>query len=395
MAVVLYLSIISAAIGKMWSVLISLIAILVYLHFYIRAKKVSRLNYLYVLFHILFYFYAANQMQPSVINSYIDEVNKTDAVVRGTVKSVEKSSFGVNIKLENCDVSITVENVLEADLSEESTSLKNSSAENISSQSMSAQNLGLLISVYDDNLSADCIEGAVIEVKGMLAAFNSVRNSGQFDAKRYYKSIGIDYRMSAKEISVINKSEQFNYYIKALREKLQNIYTSIMDEKDNSVIKAVLLGDKTGLDEEMYNLYQKNGIAHLLAISGLHISFIGMLVYRFMRRAGMNYAASFCISSLFLAVYLIMTGNGISAKRAVIMCMINMGADVLGRNYDILSALSLAAIIAAFENVNVIYNSGFLLSFGAMLGIALLSPMLDRMFLSEYRKKTEDYDRKM
>lgn len=63
-----------------------------------------------------------------------------------------------------------------------------------------------------------------------------------------------------------------------------------------------------------------------------------------------------------------------SAKRAVIMYMVKMGAEFAGRTYDTLSSLAFAMIIMCAENVNIIYNPGFLLSFTSIAGIAIFCP---------------------
>ena len=78
-----------------------------------------------------------------------------------------------------------------------------------------------------------------------------------------------------------------------------------------------------------------------------------------------------------------MTGNALSGLRALVMCLLMMYAQVLGRTYDMLSALSTAAVMFIWNNPYVLYNSGFLLSFSAILGIAVVLPALKRVFLPD------------
>ena len=68
---------------------------------------------------------------------------------------------------------------------------------------------------------------------------------------------------------------------------------------EGAVLSGILLGDKSALDPEVKELYQKNGIAHLLAVSGLHVSFIGLLIYRTMRKAGVPFSEAPPWASLF------------------------------------------------------------------------------------------------
>ena len=71
-----------------------------------------------------------------------------------------------------------------------------------------------------------------------------------------------------------------------LRRKAGSKVDALLPEQEASVMKTMLLGEKGILDEEIKGLYQRNGIAHILAISGLHISMIGMGLYQLLRRAG-------------------------------------------------------------------------------------------------------------
>ena len=103
-----------------------------------------------------------------------------------------------------------------------------------------------------------------------------------------------------------------------------------------------------------------------------------MAIYRWLRKRGVSFILSFGMAVSFLVIYALLTGNGLSARRAIIMCVVKMGAEVLGKMYDALSALSLAAIVLITENPFVVVNAGFLLSFSAILGISLVvSPLSD------------------
>lgn len=365
------------------------IFITVYLHICIRTKKITVLNYIYVLFYLIFYLYSSRHFQLHTINSHISETNKSASVAKGYIKSLEKSSYGIQIKLENCRVELFDDYAAAGEASDCSGDLSEGLKE--------FEDIGILVNYYnaDSDNSDMLIEGSYVCVSGNISPFDKVRNEGGFDAQSYYKSIGIDCKMTADGIEILQESEKFNCFIHRLKARFSMVYEDIAKEEDASLLKAIVLGEKSDIDDELYSLYQKNGIAHILAISGLHISFIGMFVYKALRGLGAGYICSFSISAAVLSSYLLMTGGSASAKRAVIMCVISMGADVLGKSYDVVSAMSFAAIAAIFENVNIIYNSGFLLSYGAIMGIGLLNPVFDNMLIASYRKKTEEYDRKL
>ena len=130
-----------------------------------------------------------------------------------------------------------------------------------------------------------------------------------------------------------------------LRIWLQQKLVKELGEKDGSLIAAMLLGEKSSLEEESEDLYRRNGISHVLAISGMHLSLLGMGLYWGLKQIfGNSKGVAFsCIMIMFL--YCIFTGNSISAVRATIMFSISFLAKITERSYDSLSALALAAIL--------------------------------------------------
>ena len=104
---------------------------------------------------------------------------------------------------------------------------------------------------------------------------------------------------------------------------------SQMGKTHGAMLSAILLGEKSGLDPEMKKLYQKNGLGHLLAISGLHMSLIGMSVYRLLRRMGNSFLFSGIAGGGILFFYLVMTGPQVSSLRALLMIFYPHGR----RNY--------------------------------------------------------------
>lgn len=220
----------------------------------------------------------------------------------------------------------------------------------------------------------DISVGDTILVDGVVKELQLPRNDGQFNQKQYYRSIGIFYKISASKVSVISHGSSYDKLINRVKATMTDSFSSIMSDNDAAVMSAVVLGDKSDMDKDYYELYQQSGIAHLLAISGLHVSFVGMALYQILRKSGFTCLPAFGAALCFLAAYGVLTGNGVSARRAVIMCVVRMGAEVVGRYYDTLSSLSLAAILLIAENPYVIVNSGFLLSFLAILGICVMVP---------------------
>lgn len=220
-------------------------------------------------------------------------------------------------------------------------------------------------------------KGDIISVRGVAKPFSDARNPGGFNSKKYYSGFHIYYMISSDEIILVKKNTNPIYtWADKLSRRLTDSFYSITDEKHGSVFCAMLLGNKDELDEGVYDLFSSSGIGHILAISGLHISIIGMGLYKIIRRTGIPYLPSMIICSGIILFYGIMTGNGVSTIRAIIMFIIAVYANAVGRTYDLISATCLAGFIILLESPMLVFNGGFLLSFGAIGGIGIINPII-------------------
>ena len=144
---------------------------------------------------------------------------------------------------------------------------------------------------------------------------------------------------------------------------------SLAGEEDGSLFAAMLLGDKSGLPEEIRDLYQKNGIAHLLAVSGLHLSLVSVAAYGALRKAGAGYGSAAVAGGVVLVLYSLLTGASSSVLRALTMTLCGFLAAYLGRTYDLLSAMGLSALLLLWNSPYCIDQAGVQLSFAAIGGI--------------------------
>ena len=151
-------------------------------------------------------------------------------------------------------------------------------------------------------------------------------------------------------------------------------------EKNGGILAAMLLGEKSEMDSEVKELYQNNGISHILAISGLHVSFIGLGVYRLIRKTGLSYLPAGILAMGILTLYVLMIGASVSAVRAYVMLALRIGADITGRVYDMLTAAMLGAAITVLYQPLYLTDGGFYMSYGAIIGIAILLPALQQCF---------------
>lgn len=290
--------------------------------------------------------------------NHIYDLKENTVIVQGKIYKIENTAFGTNIYLKG----VEVEN------GEKSVSVKR-------------------IFVNTEKIPNVKI-GNIIKVRGKLRQFEEAGNKGNFDSRKYYLSLGFYGKIEAGTIEVINSEysgiRQGLYELRMeIIERLEKLCSdnkgifSIINNK-NGIIGAIILGDKTDLDSDIKELYSVSGIAHILAISGLHISFIGMAIYRLLRRR-FRFLFSAAVSIPVVLSFGIMSGFGISTIRAIIMFILKIIGEVLGRKYDAITAISLAGLVLLVQNPFVVCNSGFQMSFGAIIAIVLILPIVEEI----------------
>ncbi len=218
--------------------------------------------------------------------------------------------------------------------------------------------------------------GNAIRAAGELSFFQNARNPGNFDQKLYYQRQDIHGSAWAKEVEVVDDSIwKIRDWLSEFRSQWKKALIQAMGEKDGNVLSAMLLGEKSEMDPDTKELYQVSGIGHILAISGLHLSFIGIGAYRIFRRMTGSYTAGGIAGILLLVLYVMMIGVTISAVRALVMFLFRVGADMTGRHYDPPTALAAAAAAVLLWRPLSLYDGGFWLSFGAVFAMIIVLPI--------------------
>lgn len=221
--------------------------------------------------------------------------------------------------------------------------------------------------------------GSIVKVTGKLGNFRQASNPGQFDAKSYYHILKISFQLNQTEIQA--KSESYSKIgekLYEIREYFSDILENSLSQTDASIMKAMLLGEKGAADSEIKALYQRNGIAHILVISGLHISLLGMTLYKLLKRLGLPAGIRNGLPAVIIILYVFMTGFSVSSLRAVIMFVLHMAALLCRRTYDMITAAFLAAVLLLLDQPYYLYSSSFWFSFGYIFAIGFLVPALTK-----------------
>lgn len=237
--------------------------------------------------------------------------------------------------------------------------------------------------------------GSQIYLTGAAEFLEDARNPGQFSYRMYYRGLGIRNRVTADQIFVSEgtysllrrQAECFRAYAKA-------VFQEICAPEDAGIFQAILLGDKSGLSEELRERFQDNGIAHILAVSGLHVSLIGMSVYSALRFLGVSYGWSGLGATALLTFYGVVTGFGASVFRAVFMVEVSCLAAYMGRSYDLLSALSLSLILQVWQSPYLLFSPGLQLSYGAVAAIGVETGRLQEVRKRRKERKEAEKEEK-
>lgn len=224
--------------------------------------------------------------------------------------------------------------------------------------------------------------GSYIKMKGEIEPFSLPTNPGEFNQRTYQEGKGILGCCYQPEIEKVSYGSFLIWdAIMEFREKTGYYLQEKMGKKQQGVAMAMLLGDKSELMEEQKNLFQVGGISHILAVSGLHMTLIGAGIYKLFRKMGLPYGIAVFCSFPCIFLYAVMTGMGSSCLRAAIMLSVYLVAEWKGLSYDLPSSLALSGLLLLWEIPARLFDSGFLLSYGALFGVGIGYPFLkERVF---------------
>lgn len=220
-------------------------------------------------------------------------------------------------------------------------------------------------------------QGDRAAVRGKLEEIPQAANPGQFDERIYYYARKVKWYMEGEEFQLLQKETAPLLAVQGrIRTELARGIQKAFSSEKSGIMEAMVLGEKGNLGQENKLLFQILGISHILAISGTHLSILGWGFYKVLIKCRFPIKASGILAAAAMIFYGGLTGNQAAALRAVIMFGVSVGALLGKRTYDFLSALSLAATLLLAESPLYLYDSSFLLSFGAVLGLAAVHPVL-------------------
>ncbi|MBR6358238.1 MAG: ComEC/Rec2 family competence protein, partial [Lachnospiraceae bacterium] len=212
--------------------------------------------------------------------------------------------------------------------------------------------------------------GNTLKVYGKMRPYLNAANPGQFDAHEFHLSDREYAYISSKKLWITGENRAvFSDFVSRARNKMKDTLSMLYDREQAGILTAMLAGDRSLMEDETRALYKKAGISHILAVSGLHVSFMCMGLYNLLQRLKCGAAVSRAVAFVALVLFVIYSGAGTSAIRAGIMTTVMLLARALRRRYDMLSALAAAGIVLLLVFPHDTGNAAFVLSFSAVPGI--------------------------
>ncbi len=215
------------------------------------------------------------------------------------------------------------------------------------------------------------------------------KNPGAFDYEAYMAARGV-YVIGGvsrnNRIEVIERADRRDIFafIYGIKRRMIDFIDSAIPNREASIMKGMVLGERGTIPREIRRIFIESGIAHLLAVSGLHIGFIAFTIFYLLKRVifyilfylfpgwarrGMTIKITAFVTIFPILFYSILVGDRISTIRATIMVIVYLLAILLDRENDLYNTLAIAAILILLWRPTSIFDVGFQLSFTAVLSI--------------------------
>lgn len=214
--------------------------------------------------------------------------------------------------------------------------------------------------------------GDKVKLQGEYRKPSEQRNYKGYDDKQYLKTRKIVGRIRVNQIEIIEKEQLNPILVSANKINLkikERIELSLEEEKAN-LLKGLLLGETKDIQEEVKEEFQISNISHVLAISGMHISYL-IIGFQFLLKRIVGKRRTKLLTIVVLIGYIFITGFSPSIVRAVIMEILTIGAGIVHRKNDIGNAIAISLLGILIYNPFLILNIGLQLSYLGTIGIIL------------------------
>ena len=235
----------------------------------------------------------------------------------------------------------------------------------------------ILIYVYDNNGLYENIKvGEIIKFKPSTFYHTDLFYRDTPDARAYARNLKYSTSVSYNNIQFIGQKMTFAEIFKA---RIKSSLTFGLTNENAEIAYSALFGDKEYLPNEQYNTFKLSGVAHLLAVSGLHVGILVVVLKKILQLLKIKKWWQFGIIAFVLFGYIYICNFTISIIRASIMSLVLLFSNLIHADYDSFNSIAIAGIVIYLINPLCIFDVSFLLSFSCVLGIAMLFKPIKRV----------------
>ncbi len=249
----------------------------------------------------------------------------------------------------------------------------------------SLKNQKWLITIKNE-FTSELSENDLCHIKGVLQPTLTTKTVTSFDYQKYLRENGFSGQMfisDSTSIKLIKSDRNFNLktapaYVKNFCEDI--FVNSGLNKTSMSIIKALLLGDRTEIDRDINQQFIESGVVHILAVSGLHVGIIYLIINTLLSLIfNQNSSFKWVIAIILLVSYAFVTGFSPSVSRAVLMFSLIQLGQASKREVGMIQLVILSAFILLLIQPNFVYNAGFWLSHLAVIGIVAFQPLIFKL----------------
>ena len=236
--------------------------------------------------------------------------------------------------------------------------------------------------------------GDIVQITGKYLKPEEQRNYGGFNYQNYLKTKEIYGIINFSNMKILD-NRKANFLMTIANDislDIKNKIDNILDKKYAEILKGILLGDSSNIDDNIKDNFRNASMSHILAISGMHISYliigIDKLLTKIIGKKSRKY-----VMIIFLFFYLFIAGFSPSIIRAVIMSVLIIISNLVYRKNDFWTSIAISLFSIIIYNPYLIMNIGFQLSYLGTIGIIVfnrcIKSVLDNLKLKENKYKNK------
>lgn len=235
--------------------------------------------------------------------------------------------------------------------------------------------------------SGSPLPAAVSDVISAKAKIYSIKKNDDSSVRYISKGIFVSGYFTQSEVKIVSSDvHNINYSLYKIRSYIKNGIYKFNPTQNGALIVAMLLGDKSLLSDELLNAFKCNGVTHLFAVSGIHLSVWAMGMFEVLKRLKLKKRTAGAATIIFTVFFMALTGFSPSVSRAGIMLTVMLLGNMTYRRPDSLNSMGLAIIVILCVQPFAAIDIGFLLSFASTFGIVVIFPSLSKATYTVYNK---------